>query len=145
MLAAVVDTNIWVSAFLSPHGYPARVYRAARQEQFFSLTSGPLLDELNDVLTRPRLIRIHGEPLAEVQRYVSRLRLLSILVPVAGTLALCRDPDDDVLLETAFVGHATFIVSRDEDVTRDLDLQLAAASHGIQIVTVARFLRELIS
>jgi len=143
MLTAVVDTNVWVSAFLSPQGYPARVYQAARQEQFFSLTSEPLLDELTEVLTRPRLMRLHGEPLDTIHRFVFRLKRLSLLVPVTGNLALCRDPDDDVLLETAFAGHATFLVSRDEDLTRDLNLQRAAASLDMRIMTVAQFLQQL--
>lgn len=143
MLTAVVDTNVWVSAFLSLHGYPAQIYQAARREQFFVLTSEPLLEELFDVLTRPRLMKLHNESPDEVRRFVSRLRRLSILVPVTGTLALCRDPDDGVLVETAFSGHALFIVSRDEDLTRDLELQSAIASRGIQIVTVAQFLQRL--
>lgn len=54
-----------------------------------------------------------------------------------------RDPDDDVLLETALAGHAPYIVSRDEDLTRDLDLHETASRLGIHIATVAQFLRQL--
>jgi putative PIN family toxin of toxin-antitoxin system len=50
MLAVVIDTNVWVSAFLTPHGYPAKVYQAAHDERFYPLISEPLLDELADVL-----------------------------------------------------------------------------------------------
>jgi putative PIN family toxin of toxin-antitoxin system len=39
-----------------------------------------------------------------------------------GTLRLCRDPKDDLVIETAIAGGARYIVSRDEDLTRDLDV-----------------------
>jgi len=44
------------------------------------------------------------------------------MVSIEGRLKLCRDPRDDMILETAIVGKATHIVSRDEDLTRDLAL-----------------------
>jgi len=64
-------------------------------------------------------------------------------VPVSHTLQLCRDPDDDVLLETAIVGGATHIVSRDEDITRDLELLAQLEKRGIKAMTVNRFLAEV--
>ena len=143
MLVAVVDTNVWVSAFLSPHGHPAQIHQAAKRKRFFPLTSEPLLAELAEVLARPRLMKTHGESLSSVRHYVSRLKRLSIIAHVTGTLALCRDPDDDVLLETALAGHAPYIVSRDGDLTRDLDLHTAATRLGVQIMTVAQFLQRL--
>jgi putative PIN family toxin of toxin-antitoxin system len=143
MLVAAVDTNVWVSAFLTPHGHPAQIYSAAKTQLFFPVTSEPLLAELAEVLSRPRLMKVHGESLREIADFVSGLKRLSLLVSVTGSLALCRDPDDDVLLETAQVGHASYIVSRDEDLTRDLDLCQVATRLGIQIATVAQFLRQL--
>jgi putative PIN family toxin of toxin-antitoxin system len=143
MLVAVIDTNVWVSAFLTPRGHPAQIYSAAKSQLFFPITSELLLAELTEVLSRPRLMKAHGESSREITNFVARLKRLSLLVSVTGSLALCRDPDDDVLLETALVGHAPYIVSRDEDLTRDLDLQEAATRLGIQIATVAQFLKQL--
>jgi predicted nucleic acid-binding protein len=73
LAAAVVDTNVWVSAFLTPHGYPAKVYQAAHDERFYPLISEPLLDELADVLIRPRLMKMHGASIEAVRRSVSRI------------------------------------------------------------------------
>lgn len=143
MLVVVIDTNVWVSAFLTPHGHPAQIYGAAKSQLFFSVTSEPLMAELTEVLSRPRLLKIHGESVSEIEDFVSGLKRLSLLVPVTGSMALCRDPDDDVLLETALAGHVPYIVSRDNDLTRDLDLHEAATRFGVQIATVAQFLRQL--
>jgi putative PIN family toxin of toxin-antitoxin system len=143
MLVAVIDTNVWISAFLTPHGHPAQIYAAAQSQIFFPVTSEPLLAELAEVLSRPRLMKVHGESLPEIEKFVAELKRLAILVPITGSLALCRDPDDDVLLKTALAGRAPYIVSRDEDLTRDLDLYEAARRLGVQIATVAQFLKRL--
>ncbi len=50
---------------------------------------------------------------------------------------------DDMVLETAIIGRATYIVSRDEDLTRDMDLVRELETQRIQIVTVNNFLLEL--
>jgi len=47
---------------------------------------------------------------------------------------------DDIILETAIQGGATYVVSRDEDVTRDLDLLDHLRERGIETITVQRFL-----
>jgi predicted nucleic acid-binding protein len=67
------------------------------------------------------------------------------LAPVSGDLRLCRGPDDDmvddaIVLETAVRGGAAYLVSRDEDVTRDPDLITQLHQRNIETITVQRFL-----
>jgi putative PIN family toxin of toxin-antitoxin system len=50
---ALVDTNVWVSALLNPHGFPAKVLEALKTDQFELVLSEPLLAELLEVLSRP--------------------------------------------------------------------------------------------
>ena len=92
MLVAVIDTNVWISAFLTPHGQPAHIYRAAKDQLFFPVTSEPLLAELTEVLSRPRLLKAHGESLQETQKFVAGLKRLSLVVAVDGSMALCAIP-----------------------------------------------------
>lgn len=54
---ALIDTNVWISAFISRQGAPARVLRAYITGQFQLIISQPLLDEFHDVLSRPRIQR----------------------------------------------------------------------------------------
>lgn len=65
------------------------------------------------------------------------------LVPVLGEFNLCRDPDDDIVLETAIRGKAGYVITRDEDMTRDLDLQEHLERFDIEIMTVQRFINLL--
>ncbi len=71
MLAVVVDTSVWVSAFLNPRGYPARIYQAAHTGQFELLISLPLLNELAEVLARPRLQRARRLTSQRIEIFVS--------------------------------------------------------------------------
>ena len=142
-VVAVVDTSVLVSAFLNPVGFPARVLAAAKKKQFSLLTSAPLLEELREVLSRPRLMRIRNTTPTDADAFAQSIADVATQVAVSGTLQLCRDPDDDVLLETAIVSGAKYIVSRDEDITRDLDLVEQLEKRGIKTVTVSRFLAEV--
>ncbi len=140
---AVVDTNVWVSAFLNPYGYPARLVAAGKDRQFEVVVSQPLLDELLAVLSRPRIMKVRQTTVGDAETFVQMVSAVARLVDVSGSLGICRDPDDDVLLETAVVGGATYVVSRDEDVTRDLELVRQFEERGVQLLTVSRFLSLL--
>ncbi len=142
-IVAVVDTSVLVSAFLNPVGFPAQVLAAAKRERVTLVTSTPLLEELREVLSRPRLMRARGTTPADADAFVQSIADVASQVPVSGALQLCRDPDDDVLLETAVVSGATHIVSRDEDITRDLELVAQLDKRGIKAMTVSRFLAEV--
>ena len=143
LVAAVIDTSVWVSALLNPDGYPAQVYRAAREGKFRPLTCVPLLEELTQVLLRPRIARLRGLSYEEIRSYVLGISEITDLVRITGNLVLCRDPNDDIVLETAIAGRAAYVVSRDEDLTRDPELQQHLRSRNIQLVTVKQFLNTL--
>lgn len=139
----VIDTNVWISAFLNPKGFPARLIQSGKTGSFLIISSLPLLDELQEVLLRPRIMKIRGTTEIDVEFFMAGVAAAVQLVPVSGQFSLCRDPDDDVILETAIKGKATYVVSRDEDLTRDLDLIEHLKSSGIELITVQRFIDRL--
>jgi len=67
----------------------------------------------------------------------------SALVPITGQRVVCRDPDDNFILEAAIVGGAEFVITRDDDLKRDLDLIEHMRGHGVQVVSVSHFLAIL--
>lgn len=139
-IAVVIDTSVWVSAFLNPAGYPARLIASGKDGRFAVVSSQPMLDELQDVLRRPRIRRIRNITSEEIDTFVASVSAVAQLVSITGGLQLCRDPGDDIVLETAVCGAAKFVISRDEDITRDPDLALMLRQHGVEVMTVNRFL-----
>jgi putative PIN family toxin of toxin-antitoxin system len=141
-LRAVVDNNIWISALLTPAGPPARVYTAYQRGWFTLITSEPVLAELETVLGRAKFAR-RGITTERIAELLSLLRETAELVEIAGDVTVCRDPKDNMLIETALGGGAEVVVSRDEDLTRALEVADYLALRGIRIVTVRRFLAML--
>lgn len=142
-VVAVVDTSVLVSAFINLRGYPAQVIEAARRGRFVLITSQPLMDELQEVLARPRVLKAGKSSRSRAEQFAQDLFDLAESVEITGDLRLCRDEDDDMVLETALVGCATHIVSRDEDIVRSPDLTRQLKAQGIHVVTVSRFLQEI--
>ena len=140
MLRAVVDTNAWVSALLNPRGHPARVLEALRSRRFVSILSQPIVDELIDVLSRPRLVKKYQLEAEEVAQYVALVIERAEIVTLSGNVNLCRDPRDNGIIETAIVGRASCLVSRDDDIKRDKELVKAMDLKGVRVHSVANFL-----
>lgn len=139
----LVDTNVWVSALLNPHGFPARVLEALKTDRFEPILSEPLLDELLDVLSRPKLVKkCHLEP-RDIAQLAALLEEKAVKVEPQGELHLCRDPRDDIVLETALLGKADYAVSRDDDLKRDVALMEKMQEHGVKVVSVSQFLDVL--
>jgi putative PIN family toxin of toxin-antitoxin system len=67
---AVLDTSVLVSAILRPDGPSGAILRAARRGRFVMVTSPAILDELVDVLPRPKLraqARVTFEDVAKIR------------------------------------------------------------------------------
>ena len=142
-IVALIDTNVWVSALINPHGFPARTRDAWLAGRYKIIVSKPLLEELEDVLYRPRIQQRFGVTEAQVEELLLLITEKATPVEISGELHLCRDARDDMVLETAIVGGAQYIVSRDEDITRDPELLEQLQKRGIKAVTVSRFLAEV--
>jgi putative PIN family toxin of toxin-antitoxin system len=140
---ALLDTNVWVSALLNKDGLPARVVQAWRNDTIEVVTALPILEEIGDVLQRPRIKKKYRIEDEEIAQYLRLIAARATVVPVAGKMKLCRDPDDDVQLEAAIAGAARYLVTRDDDIKRDLGLMREMKRHGIQVLSVSRFLAAL--
>ena len=142
-MRVVVDTNVWVSAILTRTGPPGRVRTAFEDDRFTVVTSEPLLVELAGVLTRPRLVRRYGHTPEDVAVLLGSLRALAELVPVTGNVRVCRDPNDDMVVETAINGHTDVLVSRDDDLKRAPEVAAVLSEPGIRVLSVQHFLDAL--
>jgi predicted nucleic acid-binding protein len=102
-----------------------------------------MLEELAVRLARPRIRRYTRFTPEEEALFLAAIRAVAELIEIAGDVRLCRDPNDDMVIETALKGRADVLVSRNEDLTRTPELAEALAQAGIRVLTVARFLAEL--
>jgi putative PIN family toxin of toxin-antitoxin system len=141
-MRATVDSNVWTRAFLKVTGPAGRVAIALLEGRFTLVTSEPLLAELDGVLSRPSLVRKHGCSPEQVAAFVSSLREGGEIVALSGSVHLCRDPDDDSMIETAERGGVDCLVTEDQDLhAPEVKEYLSAA--GIRVLTVVEFLRAL--
>ena len=111
----VIDTNVLLSGLLwlgTPHA-PLNQARAGTVEL---VTSRALLDELAEVIARPKFASILQRTSRTPERILSELHALADIVAAPPLpLPVCRDPDDDAVLACALAAHADAIVSGDED------------------------------
>jgi uncharacterized protein len=142
-LVALLDTNVWVSAFLKPSGPPGRLVVDWSRNKFSAVTSPSQLTELAQVLIRPRLTRRFKYTHADAATFIRLIVARASVVETTGVLKICRDPDDDEILEAAIHGKAQYLVTRDDDLKRDLDLIKMARGNRVRVVSVRHFLRRL--
>ncbi len=127
----VLDTNVLVSRLLLPRSLPAQATDVAIRQGNL-LFSEATLDELNQVLSRPKLNRyLNREERLEFFRLLSRL---SVVVDITHPVQACRDPKDDRILEVAVNGEAHAII------TGDADLAALHPFRGIPVMSPREFL-----
>jgi uncharacterized protein len=142
-LAALLDTNVRVSAFLKPNGPPGQVVAAWADDEFSVVTLLLQLSEIAEVLSRPRLVQRFRYPHRDAEAFVRLIAARATVVQTSGELKICRDPDDDQIVEAAIGGKAQYLVTRDDDLKRDLDLIKMARANRVRVVSIRRFLRRL--
>ena len=115
MLRVVLDVNVLVSGLLDRPGPPAQILRAWYGGAFELVVSPLLLEELGDVLGRPRIERYALAP--DAATVLARIQNTAVIVvdPPRAERLVPRDPDDDYLVALARVGRAHVIVSGDRD------------------------------
>jgi len=132
---AVLDTNVLVSALISPGGSSARLLLALRSGAFELLVSPLLLAELREVLGRNKFRRYVSE--AEADAYVELIRSEAVVRadPRPSAEPLSADPDDEYLIDLARDAQADALVTGDAHL---LDLRGI-----IPAMTPAEFLETL--
>jgi putative PIN family toxin of toxin-antitoxin system len=98
MIRVVLDTNILISALLSPQGLPAQVFLMTIIDPDTQLcVSGDIFAEYEEVIRRPRFNRSDVEIVATLRT----IREKGLWVKPTEKVYVCTDPDDDIFLECA--------------------------------------------
>jgi len=108
----VLDTNIFISALISPGGIPDRILGAWKLGDVEIVTSREQLAELADVLSRERMRRwIERIDAGLLLAHIDTRAVIVEQIPMVGYSA---DPDDNVIIATAIAGSAELLVSGDK-------------------------------
>ena len=112
MRRIVVDTNALVSRLLLPNSIAGHAVRRIVDEARL-LVSDPLMEELARLLRREKFDRY--VTLEDRQDFIRLLSQIAEPVPILRRIRVCRDPDDDMILELAVNGGADLVVTGDAD------------------------------
>lgn len=137
-MRVVLDTNVLLSALISPHSAPDAIYNAWRAARFELVTSAVQLDELRRVSRYQKLKAIL--PAHRVGAMVNNMQRAIVLehLPNLPEGVEVNDPNDAFLFTMALAGVADYLVTGDR---RAGLLQLGSAGHA-RIVTPATFCAE---
>ncbi|MCH8915983.1 MAG: putative toxin-antitoxin system toxin component, PIN family [Thaumarchaeota archaeon] len=133
MYRVVLDTNVLISAVIS-NGKPRQLLNAVNDKKYVLVTSSEILNELAGVLRRPKFQMNEDEIMQILFALVSSS---DIKIVKSKFKVVKEDPDDDVIINTAYDGQADYIVSGDGDLLRVKKFK------NIQIVTAVEMLKML--
>lgn len=125
----VVDSNVWISALVFG-GAPRQVFEVIVHDGLRLVVSAEILTEVRRVVgvKFPDFVDDVEALIGVIHEHLDFVSLGSI------TIDVCRDPDDNRVLETAILGDAAAIVSGDKD------LLVLGDYEGVAIITPQEWL-----
>lgn len=131
-MRVVLDTNVLMSAFISPEGTTARVLKLWLNGEFDIVTSEWQIGEFRRISHYEHIQpRINSN---EVGTFVNDLRKSALMPERLPTVDLSPDPDDNHILAAALAGGAQYLVTGDKP-----DLLSLEKVQGVRILTVREF------
>jgi hypothetical protein len=135
VLRAVLDANVYVSAYVRPEGPPGQIIeRFLREAAFEIVLSAEIVEEVLQGLAYPKT-RKASRTDVDPGLWFEDILVLAHLVAGEHTITgLSKDPDDDKYIAAGIEGRAVFVVSGDPHL---LTLQ---EHQGVRIITPRAFL-----
>lgn len=135
MLRAVLDANVYVSAYVRPEGPPGQIIeRFLKDGAFETVLSAEIVEEVLRALAYPR-VRKSARTKLEPDLWFEDIAVLAQFIggdyDVSG---VSEDPDDDMYIAAVIEGRAAFVVSGDPHL---LDVE---EHQGVRIITPRGFI-----
>jgi putative PIN family toxin of toxin-antitoxin system len=130
-MQAIVDTNVWVSAFLTPAGTSAQLLNEVKRGRLMLVYSLQIEAEYREILSRPKF-NIHPDFLVE---FILRLeedgqRIVPKSIPVTNL----PDPSDAPFIAAALTAGCPIVTGNARHFPADC---------GVEILTPAQCLTRL--
>ncbi|MBD2691770.1 putative toxin-antitoxin system toxin component, PIN family [Anabaena catenula] len=129
----VIDTNVLLSAALSPDGTARKALDKA-YKQFKIAQSEPTYEELKTRIYKPKFNKYISDK--ERQDFLEVVKKYSQFIEIKTQIDICRDPDDNKFLDLAKDANAEFLITGDQDL---LSLK-TLVEYQNQIITPRDFL-----
>ena len=138
-LRVVIDTNVLISGLFGIKSSPSsQILQAVRNQKIILVTSPAILEEVEIVMNRERIVKLTKMTLKERVKFIHQLIQRSDVTTGSQFLSgVSRDIKDDKFLSCAVEAKADYIITGDED------LLVIKAYQGIQIITPRVFLEIL--
>jgi hypothetical protein len=134
----ILDTNILLSALLSPLGAPAKLLDAWERKTFTLVTSETLIAEFRDVASRPFFrARLRA---SAIELLAAGLQDFSFYCGNLPTVPVAPDPKDSYLLAMAQASQAEFLVTGDKEL---LSLKKYKSTRIITPAAMIELLKEV--
>lgn len=128
----LLDTNIYISA-LGWHGKPREVFQKCVNGELELVTSPQQITELRRVMDYPKFSFTEEQK----ERFISLIMEIAMLVEITGKMEVVKeDPDDDMIVETGFVGMVNYIISGDPHLLKLREFR------GTYLMTAHEFLEK---
>lgn len=110
-MRVVLDTNVLLSALLSPHGLSDTLYRAWQKDRFELVSSTTQIDELRRASRYPKFKDVlQPYRVGTMVNNMRRAVMLETLQPLPTGIEI-NDPNDTFLLAMALAGEADYLVT----------------------------------
>jgi len=132
-LRVVVDTNVYISAFLYPDRPIFQLLPLAARRRYQLVTSPAIIDEIGRIMRE----RLAWEETIRIRHLKVVTKAAEIIIPTITLEVITQDPPDNRILECAVEGRADLIVAGYRHL---LSLK---TYQGIAVVRPVDFLRTL--
>ena len=135
MIVVVFDLNVLVSSLIVK-GKPQDLWRKAKNNEFTLEISNEMFSEFVNVVSRKKFEKYVTD--IDVKLFLADLSRIGKFVKVKSRFkVISEDPDDDIIVRTAYDGKADYIVSGDRHLLALKEFK------GIRILTVDEMLQYL--
>lgn len=129
----VIDTNILISAVISPQSVLRQVIDKAKTEYVLCVSEETICEFL-EVVNRPKFAR-YFQSQNDRATFIDLVQNASKMIEVVHEVNDCPDPKDNKFLALALSTNAVYLVTGDKK-----DLLAMNPYHGVQIITARAFL-----
>ena len=128
----VLDTNIFISSFFWG-GNPRKIVQRIIDGKDELFICKEILQEIASVMARPKF-NVSNE---SVMRFIHSIEDIANHIVLSGIVQqVCRDSEDDKILECALLANADYII------TGDTDLLIFEEFRGVKIITANEYVNN---